>query len=122
VWLEALGRESIHLGTARTQLEAYDLTSSVDGLVRVGNWVPAYGPVNQCRITVPKDWSSSPAVSRPGLGTLTWCFHGSRCQRSVSVGRTSAGKRGANPRVVVPGRYHPKTRHKPFIAKAGAHQ
>jgi hypothetical protein len=62
VWLEALGRETVHLGVARTQLDAYDLTASVDGLVRVGNWLPAYGSVNQCRVTVPKDLSSSPTV------------------------------------------------------------
>lgn len=56
LWLEYPDSRTVQLGTADNPGLAYEALGRV-GLIRTGNWLPAYGPVRSCTVGEPEGWT-----------------------------------------------------------------
>ena len=60
VWAEFSDGTSVLLGSADNDSQAYLVVGDV-GLVRMSDWLPAYGPVRSCMVAIPDRWAPPPA-------------------------------------------------------------
>ena len=59
-WVELPDGTSVHLGSALSVDRANYLVADC-GLIRLGDWAPAYGSVVTCPVVVPNAWNPPPA-------------------------------------------------------------